>query len=169
MRNTELLAVQAIPPSTAIKQILDYLIDHDNNSYTYNELSTILHIAPTVTNWACRQLAAKPNNNVISHKPQNSRKKLVYKYAEDAQFICKYGADKTLKMKVIAKQILKIVEDSPGISANAIVEAVRAYYIQIDRTPVFAALKWAIERKMIIVTSETKGAIQINKHYINDD
>lgn len=149
---------------TAKELILEYLRNNDYQSYTYNEIAVILNIAVRVAMSACKYLEAE--SLLISHNPKNTRKRLVYKYAEDSKFVCRYRANKQIKQKAIQKQIIRLTEDRPGIKSNEIHDAIKAYYFAIDRSTVAAALQALTENGRLIVEETRKGSAITRKHYL---
>lgn len=162
--NNVLKCFVAVALPAAKSQILEYLKANDNCAYTYNELSTILNIPVMTAKSACRYL--EDDNLIISHNPKCSRKKLVYKYAEDAAFVRRYGANAHIKRKAIEKQIRKIVEDTPGINASSIYQRVRDYYFEIDKNAVNEALKSMVAANRLVVVEQQRGSVICRKHYL---
>lgn len=148
---------------TAKELILEYLRNNDYQSYTYNDMAVILNITVPIAMSACRYL--EEESLLISHNPKNSRKRLVYKYAEDSKFVCRYRANKQIKQKAIQKQIVRLTEDRPGIKSKEIHAAIKAYYFKIDRSAVAAALQALIDSGKLRVVESRKGSAITREHF----
>lgn len=133
--------------------IYKYLRKHEFESFTYNKLSTILGLHCGTTRNVLIKLVNQ--GKIISYKPRESKKKLVYKYADRGNIVKKYGAgtnaeSASVKMAAVKDAIVQIIKNEPGISTKAIYQQVRNYYGKMDDKTSSQALAELIQENAII-------------------